>query len=99
MEPNNALTKQYPALLGTEQVELDFTEDGVAELARQAHRVNEEDENIGARRLFTVMERVLEDLSFHAEDFAGQRVVVDAAMVDERLSGLAGNDDARRYIL
>jgi ATP-dependent HslUV protease ATP-binding subunit HslU len=98
-EPTNALTKQYQALLGTEQVELVFTEDGVAELARQAHRVNEEDENIGARRLFTIMERVLEELSFHAEDHAGQRVVVDAGMVTERLGGLVGNDDARRFIL
>jgi len=99
VEPNNALTKQYQALLQTEQVELVFTEDGVAELARQAHRVNEEDENIGARRLFTIMERVLEELSFHAEDYAGQRVVIDAAMVGGRLSGVVGNDDARRYIL
>jgi ATP-dependent HslUV protease ATP-binding subunit HslU len=99
VEPANSLTKQYRALLGTEQVELDFSPDGVLELARQAHRVNEEDENIGARRLFTVMERVLEDLSFDAEDHAGERVVVDAAMVGERLGGLVGNDDARRYIL
>ena len=67
-------------------MELAFTEDGVAELARQAHRVNEQDENIGARRLFTIMEKVLEDVSFRAEDHAGQRVVVDAAMVDERLA-------------
>ncbi len=76
-EPNNALTKQYEALLGTEQVELSFTDDGVAELARQAHRVNEQDENIGARRLFTIMEKVLEEVSFHAEDHAGKRVVVE----------------------
>jgi ATP-dependent HslUV protease ATP-binding subunit HslU len=99
VEPNNALTKQYQALLGTEQVRLEFTEDGVAELARQAHRVNEDDENIGARRLFTIMERVLEEVSFHAEDYAGRQVTVDAAMVGERLASLVGNDDARRYIL
>ena len=98
-EPNNALTRQYQALLGTEDVELAFTEDGVAELAHQAYRVNEEDENIGARRLFTIMEKVLEEVSFRAEDFAGQRVVVDAAMVTERLRDLVGNDDLRRYIL
>jgi ATP-dependent HslUV protease ATP-binding subunit HslU len=98
-EPNNALTRQYQALLGTEDVDLAFTDDGVAELAHQAYRVNEEDENIGARRLFTIMEKVLEDVSFRAEDFAGGRVVVDRAMVVERLRDLIGNDDLRRYIL
>jgi ATP-dependent HslUV protease ATP-binding subunit HslU len=98
-EPNNALTKQYEALLGTEQVELTFTDDGVAELARQAHRVNEQDENIGARRLFTIMEKVLEEVSFRAEDHAGTRVVVDAAMVRHQLQDLVSDDDMRRYIL
>jgi len=98
-EPNNALTKQYEALLGTEQVELTFTDDGVAELARQAHRVNEQDENIGARRLFTIMEKVLEDVSFNAEDHTGSRMVVDAAMVREQLKDLISDDDMRRYIL
>ncbi|MGA9113033.1 MAG: HslU--HslV peptidase ATPase subunit, partial [Candidatus Dormiibacterota bacterium] len=98
-EPNNALTKQYEALLGTEQVELAFTDDGVAELARQAHRVNEQDENIGARRLFTIMEKVLEEVSFHAEEHAGSRVVVDSAMVREQLKDLISDDDMRRYIL
>jgi ATP-dependent HslUV protease ATP-binding subunit HslU len=99
VEPTNALTKQYQALLGTEQVDLHFTEAGIAELARQAHRVNEDDENIGARRLFTILERVLDDLSFRAEEYAGRSVVVDAGMVEERLGGLMTNDDARRYIL
>ncbi|MGO8686185.1 MAG: ATP-dependent protease ATPase subunit HslU [Candidatus Dormibacteria bacterium] len=98
-EPNNALTKQYEALLGTEQVELSFTADGVAELARQAHRVNEQDENIGARRLFTIMEKVLEEVSFRAEDHAGARVVVDQAMVLRQLQDLVSDDDMRRYIL
>jgi ATP-dependent HslUV protease ATP-binding subunit HslU len=98
-EPNNALTKQYEALLGTEQVELSFTDDGVAELARQAHRVNEQDENIGARRLFTIMEKVLEEVSFRAEDHAGTRVVVDQAMVRRQLQDLVSDDDMRRYIL
>ena len=98
-EPNNALTKQYEALLGTEQVELAFTDDGVAELARQAHRVNEQDENIGARRLFTIMEKVLEEVSFHAEEHAGSRVVVNSAMVREQLKDLISDDDMRRYIL
>ncbi len=99
VEPNNALTKQYRALLETERVELDFTEDGIAELARQAHRVNEDDENIGARRLFTILERVLDEVSFRAEEFAGRRVVVDARLVAEKLGSLVANDDARRYIL
>jgi ATP-dependent HslUV protease ATP-binding subunit HslU len=98
-EPNNALTKQYEALLGTEQVELLFTDDGVAELARQAYRVNEQDENIGARRLFTVMEKVLEEVSFHAEDHAGRQVVIDSAMVRQQLRDLVNDDDMRRYIL
>jgi ATP-dependent HslUV protease ATP-binding subunit HslU len=99
IEPNNALTKQYEALLGTEQVELAFTEDGVAELARQAHRVNEQDENIGARRLFTIMEKVLEEVSFHAEDHTGKRVVIDSAMVRQQLKDLVNDEDVRRYIL
>ena len=98
-EPNNALTKQYEALLGTEQVQLSFTEDGVAELARQAYRVNEQDENIGARRLFTIMQKVLEEVSFRAEDHAGARVVVDGAMVRHQLQDLVQDDDMRRYIL
>jgi ATP-dependent HslUV protease ATP-binding subunit HslU len=98
-EPANALTKQYAALLATENVDLQFSSDGIAELARQAFRVNEEDENIGARRLFTVMETVLEDVSFRAEDFAGQALVIDAAYVAQRLSALVGNQDLRRYVL
>jgi ATP-dependent HslUV protease ATP-binding subunit HslU len=98
-EPGNALTKQYTALLGTETVTLEFAADGVRELARQAHRVNEEDENIGARRLFTILEKVLEDVSFRAEDFAGQTVVVDAAYVGERLTSLVRNEDLRHYVL
>ena len=98
-EPGNALTKQYAALLATENVDLQFSADGIAELARQAFRVNEEDENIGARRLFTVMETVLEDVSFRAEDFAGQALVIDAAYVAQRLSALVGNQDLRRYVL
>ena len=98
-EPNNALTKQYTALLETEGVELRFSDDGIAELAAQAFRVNEEDENIGARRLFTIMEKVLEELSFHAEDHSGTAVTVDEALVRERIGDLVRNDDVRRYIL
>ncbi|MBV8444553.1 MAG: ATP-dependent protease ATPase subunit HslU, partial [Candidatus Dormibacteraeota bacterium] len=98
-EPGNALTRQYAALLGTEGVELQFSADGIAELARQAHLVNEEDENIGARRLFTVMEQVLEDLSFRAEDAAGSTVVIDAPYVQSKLADLVRNEDVRRFVL
>jgi len=98
-EPSNALTKQYVGLLATERVTLEFTADGVHELAAVAARINEQDENIGARRLFTIVERVLEDLSFRAEDFAGETVPVDAAFVRRRLGGLPANEDLRKYIL
>jgi ATP-dependent HslUV protease ATP-binding subunit HslU len=98
-EPGNALTKQYAALLGTEKVTLDFTPDGIRELAAQAYRVNEEDENLGARRLFTIMEKVLEDVSFGAEELADTTVVIDAAYVGSRLGDLVGNEDLRRYVL
>jgi ATP-dependent HslUV protease ATP-binding subunit HslU len=93
------LVEQYRALIGTEQVELDITADAVAEVARIAAQVNENVENIGARRLQTVMERLLEEISFEAEDYAGQTVTVDAAYVRERLEGLAGNSDLSKYIL
>jgi ATP-dependent HslUV protease ATP-binding subunit HslU len=98
-EPGNALTKQYTALLGTETVTLDFTDSGIRELAEQAHLINEQDENIGARRLFTIMEKVLEDVSFRAEDFAGQTVTVDSEYVAHRLDGLVRNEDLRHYVL
>ena len=99
VEPSNSLTAQYRALLATEEVELEFTEEGTAELARQAFLVNERDENIGARRLFTVMERVLQDVSFAAEQYRSQRVVVDAEFVRERLGDLVRDQDLRRYVL
>jgi ATP-dependent HslUV protease ATP-binding subunit HslU len=99
VEPGNALTKQYQALLATEEVSLDFAEDGLRELAHAAFRINEEDENIGARRLFTILEKVLEDLSFRAEDFTGQTVAIDADYVRSRLVDLVRNEDLRRYVL
>ncbi len=77
VEPSNALTKQYTALLGTEGVDLRFSDAGIAEIARQAHAVNEQDENIGARRLFTILEKVLEEISFAAEDYTDEPVEVD----------------------
>ena len=93
------LTVQYQALLGTEQVHLDFKPDGIRRLAEIAHAVNEKQENIGARRLYTVMERLIEDVSFHAARRTGETIVVDAAFVDERLAGIAGDDNLSRYIL
>jgi len=99
VEPSNALTKQYAALLGTEEVTLEFAPDGLQELAHQAAVVNEQDENIGARRLFTIMEKVLEELSFSAEDHKGETVIVDAEYVRRRLADLVRNEDLRRYVL
>ena len=93
------LTVQYQALLGTEQVHLDFKPDGIRRLAEIAHAVNEKQENIGARRLYTVMERLIEDVSFHAARRTGETIAVDAAFVDERLAGIAGDDNLSRYIL
>ncbi|MGC1818814.1 MAG: ATP-dependent protease ATPase subunit HslU [Casimicrobiaceae bacterium] len=93
------LTRQYQALLGTEQVHLEFSPDGVRRLAQIAHAVNERQENIGARRLYTVMERLLEDLSFHATRHTGETIVIDAAYVDDRLAGIAGDDNLAQYIL
>lgn len=94
-----SLTKQYQALLNTEEVNLVFAPDGIRRLAEIAFSVNEKVENIGARRLYTVMERLLEDLSFHASKSSGETVTIDAAYVEERLGDLAGNEDLSRYVL
>ncbi|BDW81567.1 ATP-dependent protease ATPase subunit HslU [Erythrobacter sp. Dej080120_24] len=93
------LVEQYRALLGTEKVELDITQDAIEEVASIAARVNESVENIGARRLQTVMEKLLEEISFEAEDYEGETVTIDAAYVRERLGDLAGNTDLSKYIL
>ena len=98
-EPDAALTEQYRALLATEGVTLEFAEDGIARIAEVAWQVNENTENIGARRLHTVMERLLEDISYRAADLGGQAVTVDAAYVDEQLGDLARDEDLSRYIL
>jgi ATP-dependent HslUV protease ATP-binding subunit HslU len=98
-EPENALTKQYSALLSTEDVTLRFSDDGVAEVARIAALVNERTENIGARRLHTVMERLLDQISFDAPEMGGRELVVDAAMVRERLEGILQDQDLSRFIL
>jgi ATP-dependent HslUV protease ATP-binding subunit HslU len=94
-----SLTEQYQALLGTEGVRIEFAEDGIDALARIAAEVNEALENIGARRLQTVMEKLLEEISFEAEDRAGETLTVDAAFVDRQLSSIARNADLSRYVL
>ena len=93
------LVEQYSALLGTEKVELDITEDAVQAVATIAAQVNESVENIGARRLQTVMEKLLEEISFEAEEHEGETVTIDAAYVQERLGELAGDSDLSKYIL
>jgi ATP-dependent HslUV protease ATP-binding subunit HslU len=98
-EPDASLTTQYAALLATEGVRLSFTEDAIARIAEVAWQVNERTENIGARRLHTVLERLLESASFEASDRSGQTLLVDAAYVDEHLSALAKDEDLSRYIL
>jgi ATP-dependent HslUV protease ATP-binding subunit HslU len=98
-EPENSLVRQYKALLGTEGIELEFTEPGIAAIAEIAEQVNRETENIGARRLHTVMERVLDEISFEGSELRDRRVVIDAAYVRERLAGIAGNTDLSRYVL
>ena len=98
-EPDASLTQQYAALLGTEGVQLEFTPDGIERIAQFAWEVNERTENIGARRLHTVMERLLEDISFSAADQGGETLTIDAAYVDTHLRDLAGDEDLSRYIL
>jgi ATP-dependent HslUV protease ATP-binding subunit HslU len=98
-ETENALTRQYSALMATEEVTVTFTEDGIAALAKIAAEVNHTVENIGARRLYTVMERVFEELSFTAPDRSGQDVVVDAGFVDANLGELMRSADISRYVL
>jgi len=97
--PKNAQTRQYAALLETEGVTVEFTDDGIAELARIAAQANQKHQNIGARRLHTVLEKVLEEVSFTAPDMAGKTVRVDGALVRERLQPILQDDDLARYIL
>ena len=98
-ETDNALTRQYSALMGTEEVTVTFTDDGIAALAKIAAEVNQSVENIGARRLYTVMERVFEELSFNAPDRGGEEITVDAAFVDDNLGELTKSVDVSRYVL
>ena len=98
-EPKNALTKQYTALLETEGMKLEFTEDAIENIARTAMTVNEQTEDIGARRLHTVMEKLLEKISFEAPDMRESGITIDAAYVDEQLASIAKDQDLSRYIL
>ena len=98
-KPKNSLLKQYSALLKTEGVELEFSEDGVKAIAKFAASTNEKVEDIGARRLHTIMEKVLEDISFEADKFKGQKIVVDEKLVSEKLAGIASDEDLAKYIL
>lgn len=98
-EPDNALTKQYEALLGTEQIRLSFTVDGLEEIAAFAEDINSRTENIGARRLYTIMEKILSDISFDAPDMPGAQVVVNKAYVAEHLQDVRRDQDLTQYIL
>jgi ATP-dependent HslUV protease ATP-binding subunit HslU len=98
-EPDASLTTQYKALMGTENVEVKFAQDGVRRLAEIAYSVNEKTENIGARRLHTVMERLLESVSFDAAENGGSAIEIDAKYVDDHLGNLAKDEDLSRYIL
>lgn len=98
-EPENALIKQYTALLDTESVKVNFTEDGIAEIAEMAALINERTENIGARRLYTMMERLLDEISFDAPEMSGKNMVIDAKYVQEKLKDFVEDEDLSRYIL
>ncbi|RLA85308.1 MAG: HslU--HslV peptidase ATPase subunit, partial [Deltaproteobacteria bacterium] len=98
-EPQNALIKQYVELLKTENVRLTFTDDAIAEIAEIAEKVNQLTEDIGARRLYTIMEKLLDEISFNAPDLAGQEVVVDAEYVRRKLADFLKDEDLSRYIL
>ncbi|MFP6743714.1 MAG: AAA family ATPase, partial [Alphaproteobacteria bacterium] len=98
-EPEASLIKQYVALLGTEEVTLDFADEAVDEIATLAADINQTIENIGARRLQTVMEKLLEDISFHAPDRSGTTVVIDRAYVEKNVSELAKDTDLTKFIL
>ena len=98
-EPKNSLIKQYTALMGVEEVELEFAEEALRAIAKYSAVANEKTEDIGARRLHTIMERIVEDISFNADEFAGQKVVVDKALIEEKLEKLVDDEDTTRYIL
>ena len=98
-EPDASLTEQYQALMKTEGLDLHFDEDGIKRIAEIAWQVNERTENIGARRLHTVLERLLEEISYEASEMQGEHITIDAEYVDAHLNELADDEDLTRYIL
>ncbi|MGB5219217.1 MAG: ATP-dependent protease ATPase subunit HslU [Smithella sp.] len=98
-EPNNALVKQYTEMMATEGLKLSFTEEAIATIAEMATLVNESTENIGARRLYTIMEKLLDDISFDAPDMEKKEIVIDAQHVEDKLNGIIEDQDLSRYIL
>ncbi len=98
-EPNASVTVQYKALMATEGVNIEFTEDGIKRIAQAAWQVNETTENIGARRLHTVLERLMEDISYDASDLNGQSITIDAEYVGKHLDALVADEDLSRFIL
>jgi len=98
-EPKNALLRQYAALLDTEGIELVFADEAISEIARFAYLVNTQTENIGARRLFTVMEKLLDEISFEAPDLRRKKIEIDATYVNKMLSDIVKDQDLSRYIL
>ena len=98
-KPKNALIKQYMELLNTENIELIFADDAINEIAETAQHVNESTENIGARRLHTIMERMLDDISFEAPDMKEEKIVIDANYVKEKIADIVKDRDLSRYIL
>ncbi|MCL6408995.1 HslU--HslV peptidase ATPase subunit, partial [Dickeya dadantii] len=98
-EPSASLTEQYKALMATEGVDISFTADGIRRIAEAAWQVNESTENIGARRLHTVMERLIEDVSYDASEMNGQSVIIDADYVRSHLDELVADEDLSRFIL
>ena len=99
VEPENSLVRQYTALLATEDVHLEFQEDSIREVARLAGQVNEQTQNIGARRLYTIIERLLQEVSFEAPDLAGRKIPIDARYVRDRVADIAESEDLARFIL
>ena len=98
-EPETSLLKQYIALIGTEGVEIEFTKDSIERIASYVAEFNNEVENIGARRLHTIMEKLLEDISFEASDLTVKKIVIDVAFVEKQLSALSKNIDLAKFIL
>jgi ATP-dependent HslUV protease ATP-binding subunit HslU len=98
-EPNNSLIKQYEALMHVEGVELVFDEEALKGIAHYALLANEKTEDIGARRLHTVMEKILEEISFSANEYSGEKVIIDRSLVEEKISKVVEDEDATHYIL